>query len=195
MKYPYSIPLILTLILLSPESTAQPSCKVVQDHLDDFTGTRLLQITADGPATGPAYDWLVKNGQVCLMLHWERNDNRPAVVFEGDSLFVKLENDSVMILVSKETMIGNTVVKEDGSKVTSGIYCYLVRHDQLKHMGSLWVQKLRILFRDGYQEFSAIGNPDWQMGMWRTSNCVMRSIGMKPSPQFSIGAASYGGDR
>jgi hypothetical protein len=188
-----ALPLIISFVVL--EANAQPNCKVVQDHLDDFTGTRLLQITAEGPSTGPGYDWLVKNGQVCLMIRWERNDNRPAVVFEGDSLFVKLENDSVMVLVSKETMIGNTVVKEDGTKVTSGVYCYIVGRDQLKQMGSLWVQKLRIFFRDGYQEFNAVGNPDWQMGMWRTSNCVMQSIGMKPSPQFSIGAASYGGDR
>lgn len=174
------LPFVPAAIALSV--SGQPTCTTIRDEVDEFTNSHILNITASEYSDGPAFDWLAVDGQVCLRLHWRTAQERPAVVFEGDSLFLKLENDTVLILLSKETVVGKPMHDEMGTYYTDAAYCYRVEEAQLAVLEHYWVQKMRIHFRESRHEFQASGDSAWQMGFWRSANCLRRSLSLEPVP-------------
>ncbi len=170
---------------------AQSNCVTLKDETDEFTRSYLLNISVDDHADGPAFDWLVKDDVVCLRMHWERSTGSPAVVFEGDTLLLKLENEQIMALKSSETTIGHPTLSGE-NKITKGTYSYLVDHEQLALIGHFWVQKMRIHFRDGHDEFDATTNAGWQTGLWRSANCLRQAMGLKPMPEIISGFEAEG---
>ncbi len=172
----------LFLLFSSVQMTAQPVCRTVSDQVDEFTRSHVLTITASDHSNGPRFEWMAIDGSVCLRLHWRTAQERPAVVFEGDSLFVKLENDSVLILRSMETTVGAPMLSDEGQPYTDAVYCYRIEPGDLGAIADLWVVKMRIHFRESRNEFVASADPDWQMGFWRSANCVRQAIHTDPMP-------------
>jgi hypothetical protein len=177
-----SMALLIPFLLSGSFAFSQPICETVKDDVDEFTEKHVLQITASHYSKGPAFDWLSINDEICLRIHWTLDDARPAVVFEGDTLMLKLENDTVIILTSAETTVGKEILMDDGGRVTQGTYCYRVDHEQFAYINHYWVQKLRIYFREGHREFEAANDPGWQMGLWRSSNCMRKGLSLRPEP-------------
>jgi hypothetical protein len=164
---------------------AQPVCETVRNEQDEFTGSHVLQITSSDHSNGPHFDWFVKDSLMCVRMHWQRMGEAPAIVFEGDTLMLKLENDTVLILTSVETTVGNII---EGMEPSSrAIFSYLVDEEQLAYISHYWVQKVRIYFRDGHQEFHAVNDPTWQMGFWKSSNCLLQTMRLKPVPDIVSG--------
>ena len=163
---------------------AQPICETSRDDVDEFTGDHVIQITASHYSNGPKFDWIAINDDVCLRLDWTMDDGRSAVVFEGDTLMLKLENDMVVVLKSKETTVGKAKIGEDGVKRTHGTFCYVVEHEQFFMINHFWVQKLRINFREGHRDLETAHDPGWQMGLWRSSNCMRQALSLQPDPSF-----------
>ncbi len=165
----------------TPRLYAQPVCEVVKNDVDVFTDTHVLQITASSFSNGPTFEWLSVNGNICLKIHWTMPDDNPAVVFEGDTLLVKLENDTVLALLSKETTVGKPFTDEEGIRRTRAVYCYRVNYDQFALINQFWVQRMRLYFRDSQKEYEALYDPDWQMALWRSSNCLRSTLALAPS--------------
>src|SRR5690606_21777193 len=142
------------LLLLLPIGlcNAQSACETLHDRVDEFTGDRTLVIASPVRDLGPAIQWTSHNGNIGLSIEWTRPD-LPAVVFEGDTLMLKLENHEVLVLRSTKTMVGRSMMNDSGATVVRGTYSYSVTTDQLALLGLHWVQKARIYFRDGNDEF------------------------------------------
>jgi hypothetical protein len=179
--------LTVAALLLPVILQAQPKCSVLMDDVDEYTQVREVKITATEIAKGPRFEWHILNEHICLRLEWTNADGRPAVVFEGDPLLVKLENDSVLVLFSQETVVGRKEHDDEGNEFTRATYCYIVPKQDMLPLGEHWVQRIRIHFHEGSREFVATGDPDWQMGFWRSANCVRQTMALKPMPSMING--------
>ena len=178
--------LLLLFLSIGLGGNAQSACETLQDRVDEFTGDRTLVIAPPVQGPGPALQWTSHNGSIALSIEWTRTDP-PAVVFEDDTLMLKLENEQVIVLRSTRTMVGRTLLNDAGITEVRGTYVYSVSTDQLALLGHHWVQKARIYFRDGHDEFEASTDPAWQMGLWKSANCLQLALGLKAAPEAISG--------
>lgn len=175
-------------------AAAQSQCVHKLDRVDEFTRQRDLEITASAFSHGPTFSWRAWSQRRVLRLQWQQPGHVPAVVFQGDSLMLKLENDSVVVLTSDDTFTGKPLYDREGREITTGVYDYRVTPEQLQLIAKHWVHKLRIYFRDGYQELDVVPDPSWQLAVSRSAGCFLDALGDK-APAAPISTTGPGPEK
>lgn len=166
-------------------------CIHTLDRMDEFTHRREVEITASSFSHGPVFSWCATAGQRMLRITWEQEGHVPAVVFQGDTLMLKLDTDSVLVLVSDNTFTGIPGHDGQGREITTGVYSYRVTPRHLALLAAHWVSRLRIYFRDGYQEFDARPDPAWQFALARSAGCFQDTFTEK-APVAPVSTTSGG---
>jgi hypothetical protein len=97
-----------------------------------------------------------KNSQVCLELLFNLGEVEPFSVSDTNSLWLKFQNGTTMILKSRDNTTskkGITVIPEDLSGVgKQGVHCYYpATHDQYVLLQSYLVEKIRVFSSLGYE--------------------------------------------
>src|SRR6187399_72344 len=67
---------------------------------DEFTGEQSVRAEPVSISQGPGFAWVVEHGHAALQLHWVQSGWIHAVVFEGDTLMLKLDNNDLLVLES-----------------------------------------------------------------------------------------------
>lgn len=173
------------LVLMAPMAQAQPDCMTEVDEMDPFTKRRVVSVAPTAVSTGPFYRWRAENDRWCLQFTWQIPGTAPAVVLQGDTLMLLLENDSVMILTSASTTVGTVSTDAHGRPHTSGTYDYGITRAQTKLLDRYWVKRMRIQFQQGPQEFEADKDPLWQHSVTRTASCFLLTCSSPPVPSNS----------
>ena len=161
---------------------------------DEFTRERSIRIEPRSFSHGPAFAWVEEKGQVSMELRWSQPGRVDAVVFQGDTLMLKLENEQLLVLESNETAVGVHTTDQRGEVVTISELSYRVSPEQLRKIADSWVTKLRLYFRSGYQERSFVIDPKWQYEHSRSARALLewRSQGEVPTGAFPTEEAMEG---
>ena len=183
-----TIPIGIIRLLLAAGTPLVASIAVAQsdalmvETVDEFTQHRSLHVEPKDVSQGPRFSYVSINGRCYLRVHWAQAGHRSGVIFEGDTLMVKLENNDVLVLRSAETVIGVQDKDPNGVARTTTICSYRLNPDQLARLGSFWPVKLRIYFRDGFQEWVCALDPKWQYAFSSTTTAFRRAAPFSPEP-------------
>ena len=170
------------LALMGSSALGQQGCVIEADTVDPFTRERIIAVASDNYSGGPAYRWTARDQVPFLQLEWTRAGSSPVVVLEGDTLWLLLENDAILKLVSTRTEVGAMSRDASGAERSTGTYEYALSTSTAGVLNRHWVQRMRLYHCGGFQEFDAQNDPTWQYGFARSSGCFISTCAAEPVP-------------
>lgn len=144
------------------QAHAQEPFALLRDRTDVFTGTRVLDVGLTDHHSGPEVVWHARSERYSLQLRWTVKSDQAVAVLEGDPLFLRLDNGTVITLLSDSSVVAFPARDAHGVRAASGMFSYTVDLATAEQLSHSWVERIRFTYTAGSDEFDATTDAVWQ---------------------------------